>query len=55
MFWTDLDHVEGLPTLHGELFQRCIHRPHFDGLENSAFSVSIPKQSIRRTLHAIGF
>jgi hypothetical protein len=55
MFWTHPDDVEGLPTLHGELFKRCIHRPHGNGLENSVSFVSVPKQSIRRTWHPIGF
>jgi hypothetical protein len=46
----NLDHVGEFTTLQSELFKRCIRRPLLDRAEDSHRSVSVPKQSIRRTL-----
>ena len=40
---------------HGELFQRRVHRPLLDRTENPVCSVSVPRQSIRRTLRPSRF
>ena len=54
MFWMNLDQVGEFTTLQSELFKRCIRRPLLDRAENSHRSVSVPGQSIRRTLHPLG-
>jgi len=54
MFWTNLDHVGEFTTLQSEFFKRCIRRPLLDRAEDSHRSVSVPRQSIRRTLRPLG-